>query len=715
MPMDNLFTRYAMKRSFKIIGTILMFVISIAIIVYSQYDYSAARVYMHLFYIPIILSVVWFGKKGFLVPILLGSFVIISNLYEFGKFDLDSIIRVLMFVIVGLVALELHKHILSGKNELKNSVRQTFECRKDLLGTQESYRMLVEKAQIGIWHLDKDFMTVFVNPNMEEMLGYDKEEMIGQSWYDFADPEWGERVKELEKRRESGVKESHEFSFMHKDGRKVLTRISTIPLYDKYGNFDGALAILSDITSQKETTAAFNVKGILNSITQSAGIGMSIINPDYTVEWCNDQHVGWFGPLESIKGRNCFEVFEGKDSQCFDCPARLVFEGSDVAVSERIGITTVDGSDRNMMITAAPIRDSSGNVIQVVEISQDITEHKESQKKHADLHENFATELEVQVSEKTRKLSDARKALLNMVSELTESRNRTREVNRELEIRNEEFAIANQEIQATSEELISTNEALASANERLQEVDRMKSDFLNTMSHELRTPLTAIIGYSSLLLQEIAGILNEKQKNYADGIHRSGNHLLSLINEILDLSKIEAGKMKLNIEPVDVESVIMDALVPERPQADARNQSITVDVEEDIPSIAADSGRLKQVLINLMSNAIKFTPDNGKVDIRAYQDDKYIRIDICDNGIGIKDEDMSKLFNRFVQLDSKMSRQHAGTGLGLSIVDEFLTLMGGKVFVESKYGKGSTFSIKLPVYVAKLNDKNDINSGKTIK
>ncbi|MCK5661199.1 MAG: HAMP domain-containing histidine kinase, partial [Methanosarcinales archaeon] len=284
--------------------------------------------------------------------------------------------------------------------------------------------------------------------------------------------------------------------------------------------------------------------------------------------------------------------------------------------------------------------------------------------------------------------------------ELTEARNVSQEINKELELKNEELASANDEVQATSEELLSMNESLASANDQLQEVDRIKSDFLNTMSHELRTPLTAIIGYSSLLLQNMGGTLTEKQETYVDGIHRSGNHLLSLINEILDLSKIEAGKMKLNVESVDVNSVIGDALISEIPQADTRNQTINVDVVKGISPVAADYGRLKQVLINLVSNAIKFTPDGGRVDIRAYNDDDdYVRIDVSDNGVGIQEKDISKLFTRFMQLDSKLSRQHAGTGLGLSIVEEFIKLMGGEVLVESEYGSGSTFSVRLPEYV----------------
>lgn len=564
----------------------------------------------------------------------------------------------------------------------------------DTPDSHERYRMLVEMAQDGIWLLDRQFMTVYVNPKMEKMLGYTKKEMIGRSWHEFGDPQWAARTKELEKRLEDGANKPHEFLFIHKNGKKVLTRIAPTPLYDHDGNFDGAFGIVSDITSQKEADEAIKIKDMLNSIAKSTGFGFCILNPDYTIAWYDDMYTQLFGPLENTMGRNCFEVFEGKDSVCSGCPTRMVFKTGDVTVSERSSITTLNGTDKTVMVTALPIRDASGNVIQVIEIVQDVTEQKGNEQ----LRQHFSAQLEAEVSEKTKKLTETRKALMNMVAELTESRNMTQEMNSQLALRNEELAAANDEVQATSEELTATNEALVDANEQLQEVDRMKSDFLNTMSHELRTPLTAIIGYSSLLLQKIAGGLTEKQQNYADGIHRSGNHLLSLINEILDLSKIESGKMRINIEGVGVKGVVRDALVSERPQADAVHHRINVDVPDSIPSVAADYGRLKQVLINLISNAIKFTPDNGTIDVRAYLDGEYVRIDVNDSGIGIKDCDMPKLFRRFVQLDSRMSRQHAGTGLGLSIVDEFTKLMGGEVLFESEYGKGSTFSIRLPVY-----------------
>jgi len=244
---------------------------------------------------------------------------------------------------------------------------------------QKLYSLLVDNAADGFWLLDKAFMTVYTNPALEKMLGYAKEEMLGRSWSDFGDPEWVARAQELEKRRESGVQEPHHFLFIHKDGRNVLTRIATTPLYDQDGNFNGALGIVSDITRQQEAQEALQVKDMLNAVAKASGIGMSLINPDYTIEWYNDLYVQWFGPLEKAKGRNCFEVFEKRDAICTGCPARVSFEAGATSTVERRGISTSVGADRIMTMTTSPILNADGKVLQVVEITQDITERKQAE------------------------------------------------------------------------------------------------------------------------------------------------------------------------------------------------------------------------------------------------------------------------------------------------------------------------------------------------
>ncbi|MEI6913870.1 MAG: PAS domain S-box protein, partial [Armatimonadota bacterium] len=251
------------------------------------------------------------------------------------------------------------------------------------LGDHDVFSVLVERAADGFWLLDKQFYTVYVNPAMEAMLGYAKSEMLGRSWYDFGDPEWTARARELEKRRESGVGEPHDFLFIHKSGRKVLTRIATTPLYDKDGSFDGAIGVLSDITRQKEAEEALRIKDLLNTVAQSSGLGICLINPDYTIAWYNDVHSQWYGALEKTKGRNCFEVFEGRDAICSECPVRVSFETGATTMTERSGITTSVGVNRTITLSTAPIFDADGNVLQVVETTQDITVRKQAEEARA--------------------------------------------------------------------------------------------------------------------------------------------------------------------------------------------------------------------------------------------------------------------------------------------------------------------------------------------
>ena len=248
------------------------------------------------------------------------------------------------------------------------------------MGAQELFSMLVDKASDGIWHLDKDFMTVYVNPAIEKMLGYTADEMAGRSWYDFGDPEWVRRAQELEKRRTSGISEPHQFLFIRRDGTRVLTRIATTPLYDDVGNFNGALGILSDITRQKETEDALKLRDILNNIAGSVGIGIVLIEPDYTIAWYNDIVASWFGPLAMTKGRNCYEVFEGNSSLCPDCPVRSAYATGKAVTCERTGIATLsDGPGRARVLTATPIFSSDGTILQAVEIVRDITDLKKTE------------------------------------------------------------------------------------------------------------------------------------------------------------------------------------------------------------------------------------------------------------------------------------------------------------------------------------------------
>lgn len=238
---------------------------------------------------------------------------------------------------------------------------------------------------------------------------------------------------------------------------------------------------------------------------------------------------------------------------------------------------------------------------------------------------------------------------------------------------------------------------LAVAKDRAEDADRLKSAFLANMSHELRTPLNSIIGFTGIILQELVGPVNGEQKKQLEMVKNSANHLLALINDILDLSKIEAGQMTIAIEYVNLFTTIEKSLETVRPQIEKKGLSLIVDLEPILSmEIEGDKRRIEQILLNLLSNAIKYS-ESGTITVKAEKSGTSVQITVSDNGIGIKGADLEKLFKPFQQLDTGISRKYEGTGLGLSICKRLVELLGGRIWAESVVGQGSSFHFTLPI------------------
>ncbi len=302
---------------------------------------------------------------------------------------------------------------------------------------------------------------------------------------------------------------------------------------------------------------------------------------------------------------------------------------------------------------------------------------------------------------------DGLKTLINNALREQELLIRNRRLVEGLQQSNKLFSEANEKLQneinerkRMEQEIQNMNEQLEAQNKELEKASRAKSDFLARMSHELRTPLNVIMGFAELMLDQVPGEINEEQRQCLDDMLTSSRDLLALINEVLDLAKVEAGKVELRLRNIALAEVVDSVTSAMMAVLSQRKQSLDVDLDEGLPLVRADEARLRQVFFNLLSNASKFTPDGGKLRIGASRKDGWCQVSVSDNGIGIKEEDLKQIFEPFYQADTSMTRERKGTGLGLSLVKEIVEMHSGQIWVESEFGKGSRFIFTLPLVAA---------------
>ncbi|MBI2093797.1 MAG: CHASE3 domain-containing protein [Candidatus Omnitrophica bacterium] len=272
----------------------------------------------------------------------------------------------------------------------------------------------------------------------------------------------------------------------------------------------------------------------------------------------------------------------------------------------------------------------------------------------------------------------------------------------------DEFARLEQAFHKMADALAASMSKERLAKEAAESANRAKNEFLANMSHELHTPLNAVIGYSELMRDGTVGPLSPTQQEYTQYVCDGGRHLLSLVNDILDLSKIEAGKMELHLETVDIKTLLQNSLAMIKGRALTHELEISLRIAEDTGSIRADERKVKQMVFNLLSNAAKFTPDGGTIGVEALRQDKQVIVTVWDTGIGIDPKDADKVFQEFRQIDSAYSRKNTGTGLGLSLTRRFAKLHGGSIWFESSgKNQGARFSFALPVSGPENSTKKD--------
>jgi PAS domain S-box-containing protein len=511
--------------------------------------------------------------------------------------------------------------------------------------SEEKYRSLVNNVKLGILR-SRPGIILEVNPAFEKITGYSRDELLAM--------DIRELYANLEE-REAFIKEvasakgavTWELSWRKKDGSEIVVLDTVIAVRDDAGQILHFDAIIEDITERNRAEEALQEsEEKYRTLVENATDFIYMIDTDDRILPLNQSAVRLLGKEpEQVIGKKIFDIFPQEMATQFSKDLRLTSKtGKTIMADAKLSVA---GREIWASTSLNPIRNDKNEVVAVMGVTRDITEQKW------------------------------------MEGELQEK-------NEQLDAQNEELRLQTEELMAQQQELIESTEEAARANQ-------LKSEFLANMSHELRTPLNVIIGFSQLIRDEVPGKINQEQKQCLDDVLESSQHLLNLINEVLDLSKIEAGRTELKLENVALAELIIPLTRSMMPLLRPKKQSLVVEIEEGLPPVHADKGKLGQVLRNLLSNSSKFTPDGGKLKIEATSHDSWCRLSVIDNGIGIKKEDKERIFEPFCQLEYTPSNGKSGTGLGLAVVKQIIEKHGGQIWVKSEYGKGSQFTFNLPL------------------
>ena len=577
-----------------------------------------------------------------------------------------------------------------------------------------------------------------LNPMWEKTLGFTVEELKAKPFIEFVHPDdQAATIAEAQKIMTTGEDVvSFENRYLCKNGSyKWLLWSSTVSFEEQL-----YYAVARDITERKRAEVHYR------DLYENAPDMMAVVDlVSGNILECNQTLADVIGRSKAeIIGNSFLDLYAPDSLEAARQTSSNFVETGEVIRQERI-LRRADGSTIEVLLQATPMRDETGKIVASRSTWRDVTKQKEAERALASQEALYRTLIEAAPQVIWVADADGQVALLNKAwhefsgrteeeslgtrwaealhpEDLPDVLAKWERAYRHGEtysgecrfqakdgsyqtfifigtpVRDDSGKIINWVgINTNIADRVQAEIALQEAKDAAEYANRAKSEFLATMSHELRTPLNAIIGFSEILRDEIIGTVNDEQKELAIDIHTSGNHLLAMINDILDLSKIEAGKMDLQLENFFVTEAVTEVNTIINALANQKQIRLTLEIDQDV-SIEADKIKFKQILYNLLSNAIKFTDEGGTVTTKFKASNSALLGSVTDTGVGISPQDREKLFQPFTQLDASSTRAHSGTGLGLALTNRLIQLHGGKIWVESEINEGSTFSFTFPLH-----------------